>query len=476
MAMTFDDIMQPGYPHGTPEGFTGGCKSAAACPAKHTHGLDCRSAFTASKSDYTVAKLFKRGFAPAQIAAYLEDGIHPETPALAAVDTIPAPEPAPTPAPAPQPAPTSAKETTMSSTAAATPKPKSPRGPRPKFGSPTSTRATPREKTSTAHIREWAREKGYDIASMGKIPKLIRQHYEDDHAAPAASVDQEAEAPSTTIAERSDLLDETRARIADAGEELPAAVLAVVPDADDVPTVDTIPLRAMSDLWTALDAGSLDDFFAFHVVHGYAGTWSELLGTVRELWRQAPASAARPERSERPEWGDVAAARDVERARATAARFEAEWTRETERANTAERALALTLEKWDQSEEDCGRLVVDASSSRIRLMLAQQQIRHLTNYARRLEARTTTPDVDEPSESALVDHVKPRRGADIDVEIVDEVSAFAKSAGVDLLPWQHDVVSAALASNPTITPGPARHVQRRRPWWIRLAAFFGFAD
>lgn len=108
---TAAERLEDGFPHGTPDGYTQGCKGR--CPAGIDHGLSCKRAKQLAAGDYQYQRLARGGATPAEIADAL--GLHP------AIDTAttPKPKPAPplrptappaTPSPHPAPAATTSKK------------------------------------------------------------------------------------------------------------------------------------------------------------------------------------------------------------------------------------------------------------------------------------------------------------------------------------------------------------------------------
>ena len=210
--MTFDEIMRPGFPHGTPAGYAQGCRSAAACPADDAFSLSCRLADQQAKADYTVGRLFKRGFSAEQVAGYLNDGIMPETPAPARSltgDTEPAEIQAATDVlPA---APSAQAKEILAETAHRMDV---------ELATETATEATDNDRleqrlvplvegdegwpatlpgvadgapagegraASTGEIRAWAKSKGYEVKDRGRIPARIIEHFHAVHDAAADS-------------------------------------------------------------------------------------------------------------------------------------------------------------------------------------------------------------------------------------------------------------------------------------------------
>ncbi|QOC24816.1 hypothetical protein IC744_16265 [Microbacterium hominis] len=71
------DRLDDSFPHGTVDGYKGGCRGNA-CPAGDEYGLSCKRANQLNAGDYRYQKLVKRGLTPGDIA--LELGLVPENP------------------------------------------------------------------------------------------------------------------------------------------------------------------------------------------------------------------------------------------------------------------------------------------------------------------------------------------------------------------------------------------------------------
>ncbi|MHC9046790.1 Lsr2 family DNA-binding protein [Microbacterium saperdae] len=176
--MSSSDLMVEGYPHGTPQGYEGGCRGAV-CPTGDQYGLSCKIAMQKSRGDYQYQRLVKNGATIPEIADALGlVGRAPVTP----VPAVPAPKP--TPATAKGGRPLAAKTA---------PTPKTPEPPRmnapesiatgnasgstPVADQPVTTVERPAPKPG--EIRAWAIARGYEVGATGKLPKAIVDHYWD---------------------------------------------------------------------------------------------------------------------------------------------------------------------------------------------------------------------------------------------------------------------------------------------------------
>lgn len=65
--MSSSDLFIEGYPHGTPKGYDDGCRGAV-CPAGIEYGLSCKIAKQKSRGDYQYQQLVKKGATLAEIA------------------------------------------------------------------------------------------------------------------------------------------------------------------------------------------------------------------------------------------------------------------------------------------------------------------------------------------------------------------------------------------------------------------------
>lgn len=245
------DLFVPGYPHGTVEGFDGGCRGGA-CPAADEHGLSCKRAKTLSRSDIRYNRLVKAGRTPAEIAAIIDHG-EPEHTAIAVeaatvtvaaegiilvdrddtagtieleIDAAPSVEP---PTPAEKPAALYAGAAVAVST-----------NPAPVDN------AAREELISTAEgrakIREWGRAQGYVLGVKGKLPGGVVAAYLRAHGLTAS---EPTPAEPVTPEEFSEALEQTRERIAEA----PAVV------APEVGGTEEIDPEVGARAWVRYDDG-----------------------------------------------------------------------------------------------------------------------------------------------------------------------------------------------------------------------------
>ena len=182
------------YTHGTVDGYDlGGCRGGS-CPAGAEHGLSCKLAKSLSRNDYRYSRLVKTGATVAEIAAQFDlvgtsaASATPATQAKAATKTEPT--------------------RTAKAEKAAT----APSAPAAPVASPAPTLADVfagviADEPTAAEIREWAIARGYELASHGRIPRHIREHFDQArHIAPAKPADEPQPADKTPAAVEPDAL------------------------------------------------------------------------------------------------------------------------------------------------------------------------------------------------------------------------------------------------------------------------------
>lgn len=172
--MSAADLFEDGFPHGTPQGYTDGCKSAA-CPGKAEFGMSCRMAWQAERSDRRYRRLADEGAPPPVIA--LELGlVEPEQLAPAAAVAVAAWRVAPTA--------TSedlvAAASTIALAGAGTVEEEVPAPPRPDV-----------DLSRPARIRQWARESGLQVGVMGPLPRAVITAYDEAHSTSQRSIEPE---------------------------------------------------------------------------------------------------------------------------------------------------------------------------------------------------------------------------------------------------------------------------------------------
>lgn len=402
-----------GVEHGTPEGWAAGCRSEKTCPALYTHGMCCVYAHIRSQTDVRYFKAKQRDPSPAAIAARL--GIAPlpsrDVEKIAAQDDefaargenyrYKARRPRP-PAPAPEPSDTDHQEPAM-------PEPERPTTDDTPAKSPTPVDAatapittdkwtagmSATEKALTLRsIREWARANGFPgVPTRGRIPQDALAAFDtahphgipqlahttppatDDKAAalelhkagvadtdiPAATALAERPVTDDDVAHRSDLLDETRQRIAPSphGKRCPQKVrYGTVYEAE----------KALKSIQAKSPDRENRAYLCPHC-HGYHLT-SQPKKTTRPPRplhnRVADAFPTDVTALPRPDWADVTIPEDIERLRTLAAHLEAELARVEPERDAAHAALPFLLRSWDgeraarlQAEHDIDLLVAE---------------------------------------------------------------------------------------------------------------------
>ena len=167
--MSAADLFVDGFPHGTPQGFTDGCKSGA-CPGKADFGMSCRMAWQAERSDRRYRRLADEGMPPAGIA--LELGlVEPEQMSSSAAASLVAWRVSKLGVPA--------MEAAEALVAGA--------------GAPVLAADVMHDLSRPARIRAWAREQGMTVGEVGPIRRAVIEAYDARDIAPAAPAE---EAPS----------------------------------------------------------------------------------------------------------------------------------------------------------------------------------------------------------------------------------------------------------------------------------------
>lgn len=159
--MSAADLFVDGFPHGTPTGYTDGCKSNA-CPARQDFGMSCRMAWQAERSDRRYRRLADEGAPPPVIALELGMVEREQLSPSAAVEVAgwsagfrPS-------------TPEQLTDAARTVTDAPTPTPAAVDVSRP------------------SRIRVWAREQGIPIAESGKIRREVIDAFDAAHAAEEA--------------------------------------------------------------------------------------------------------------------------------------------------------------------------------------------------------------------------------------------------------------------------------------------------
>lgn len=276
--MSTADKIDDSWPHthGTVEGYDHGCRGGS-CPAGDEYGLSCKLAKSLSRNDYRYGRLVKAGSTVAEIAAEFDlvgTSTPPASKPKAAAKRKPA-QPVPT-APVAAPAPEPAAAADVVEPARVTPESEA----------PAPTVPTP---PSAQEVRQWARDRGYDLPSFGRIPKHIRAHYDEAHADGAFTPD------GAVAIEEKDALAVAR--------EIREFVGPILHEdgrlnASAIAQESTLRTQAGIPGWIAeLDAPRTDR---------------------AEDIEPEPITPAPTEQSQRPEWGHVALQEDLERASASA--------------------------------------------------------------------------------------------------------------------------------------------------------------
>jgi hypothetical protein len=385
--MSSADLWEDNYPHGTPEGYDGGCKGGA-CPAGVAYGLSCKTAKSKSNGDVQYRRLVKAGNSVPEIAD-----------ALGLIGSDPSSAPA-AKAPAKKPTPKTVRESgmSMSDAAAALQRAAQVTAVRPedvgivdtaepkhgtpaeattaivadekrearvaalkahattKSEQPTPTPAAAKEPTPTptpapapapkaGEIRAWAKAKGYDVGSTGKLPKYIVDDYweKTGRLTPAPSPSFEAVAEPVEICLICKKTGAANFECEHPDAHTPNA--SATHDANGEPTGDTEPED--TDVTVVITAEIPDE----------------------------------PEATteERPDWGTIAARVDLEAARRWAVRFEQEYAH-------IEEKLAATETACEELSAQADKLLADVEREQAEaLRLAREYVdefgKNLTHQA-----------------------------------------------------------------------------------------------
>jgi len=374
------DRLEDGFPHGTLDGYRQGCRGNV-CPAGAEHGLSCKRASQLNAGDYRYQKLARKGMKPSEIADEL--GLNPDPSATA---------PAPPRRPRVVEDLDDEDDTSGLFEEPQTPEPESaevepaaPAGPEPAHApepdlepmatpAPAYTLADFTEGMSVAakyakgrEIREWCRANGFPgVPAKGIVPRDALAAYAAAHL-PIA----EEEAPIPLA------IPPAEPAPSDLGDGRPSVVGPPASEQESHGQPVTEPIDESADAAQAEQE------------------WQEVLDAypvpaeqfASEILDETRARIAGPDR---PEWGEVAAAADVERAREIAARLFLELTDAEAARDRAETALAVTLQKWDTAASEVVALqlrlsVVTSMAPYLRAAARAEEIRAL-DFADRLAA------------------------------------------------------------------------------------------
>ncbi|CAN7239449.1 hypothetical protein LJR045_000957 [Microbacterium sp. LjRoot45] len=252
------------------------------------------------------------------------------------------------------------------------------------------------EKRRRAEIRAWAAEHGVTVSKAGRIPHAIVVAWlnEDPSMLPTTATSNvptsaDAEPTPPRLSDFTAGLNDRQAKAL--GREIRAWCrtngFPHVPDKGKIPA-DALAAYAAAQSTIVVDEQELAETAALIsaealVEHGLAeGPVEELAAGLLHSERSdmLDETRARIDEPPRPEWGDVAAAADVEHAREIAARLFLNLTDAEAERDRALAALDLALRKWD--EANTALASKERRLSMIHGMLAFQRARAITEESR----------------------------------------------------------------------------------------------
>lgn len=374
-----------GIEHGTPAGHEAGCKGdRAGCPALHTHGMTCTSAYlraTTTPDRYFKAKA--RDPRPAAIARTL--GYRP-TPATDAAqplaessqdrrepDHTPQVPDAPAKGPAPAERDAAGRREEMGhpdttpqdkSTSKENPMP-APKQPRNAPTPPTVSDEAGATSPTPQLIREWAHHVGLDVNPRGKVRTDVVDAYLAAHPTTPKADPTPTPKPAPKPAPAPDVTAEDLDHWAD---DHPEHTRPITDEINDLrPRIDMpTPTHPTNDDNTLADPADVEPDSAAEVTTPaeFAARWNRLTDADRMAWitsmRLARDTSQRcliedhaalvTLRDTRPDWATIATTEDLTTAlaeRDSARRVAERFCAEADRLETREEsALTLTLEKW----------------------------------------------------------------------------------------------------------------------------------
>jgi hypothetical protein len=166
--MSGADRLDDGFPHGTTQGYTNGCRGGW-CPAGNEHGLSCSRAKQLSAGDYQYQRLAKQGRTPSEIA--FELGLAPETHAAPRKESV---------------VPGVDDEEVIDLEGDEEPMKINTKSTKPVPIPPT---ASGRTKAELAEIRQWAKDNGVAHTVTGRMPRATIAAYDAAHAPAQAPAD-----------------------------------------------------------------------------------------------------------------------------------------------------------------------------------------------------------------------------------------------------------------------------------------------
>ncbi|WP_449408030.1 Lsr2 family DNA-binding protein [Microbacterium maritypicum] len=451
----FDDSWP--YTHGTVQGYDeGGCR-ASICPAGTEYGLSCKTAKQMSRNNYQYQRLAKEGLTVAEIADRLglvgtEAAVAPAPKKSRAGSKQPTATKKPTPATArggmsiadaKQPAPgipvesdkvtekyipldhpdvTARAEEILQETAE-------------KLAGAETTAPAPKAAT-TAEVRAWAKDRGYDLKDHGRIPAHIRQHFDEAHAAGTAdsitaqiahNLDTAAptEAPADTVTAEDQ--PQEPAAAADPDTDLDAARAAL---AAEKIHPDSATVTLTEDLARVTEERDRARRTAVHLEQELARAESEVAGMINDVFDANVKVGELEEQIEStPRWADIDRDTTIENLREQLAA-------ENTLRETAERAVGLAVQKWGEER---------ANNEAAHALIIQQAHSLNTALAAAVRTRTQTPPIHATpvqASEAIIELGK--AGVTVDDMLLGALEATLRltAIGMDPLEAAHSVSSS----------------------------------
>jgi hypothetical protein len=423
------DLFEDGYPHGTVQGYTDGCRGGA-CPTGIEFGLSCKRAKMLAAGDYRYSRLVAEGKTPAEIAAIIDDRTTPTTAAPSREETPAMTEPTPAPKPAPPKKPLTATPVAVNIDVTEISGNFEPfRKPTPlSTDKYTKGLSAAQKRARLTEIRDWCRRHGFPgVPSHGRIPQDALAAYDDayegrigigtgftdtlDEACARATEPEPIEAEETIADSGADETPDTPTF--DDNEAIDALHTAIATEISDKLDADlaaqaVIPVKVQDNATAQMNA-IVSRLRARSVTVGADLDLPETATDGAQVDTDTPETDTETPESdtERPEWATVTISQDVERARSLTARIwdeadqlEEQLTQALAERDAAQRSMILALRQWADKHAELQQLRTqharELHGMRLHLAAAEQsahaarranyaiaQMRRLSESARR---------------------------------------------------------------------------------------------